>query len=167
MSSAPGTPVPSGPAAALARLGERLPAPPAPLGAYVPVRVAGDLLFTSGMLPMRDGAVAFTGRVGAELTVDQAREAALLCARNAVAALAAALGGVEGLARVREVVQVTGHVLSAEGFSDQPAVVDRASTWLTEVFGEAGRHTRLALGAFALPRNAAVELALVVRIGPA
>lgn len=156
----------SGPAAALARLGEALPAPPAPLGAYVPVRQAGDLLFTSGMLPMRDGKVAYTGRVGAELTVDQARQAAVLCARNAVAALAAALGGVEGLSGVTEIVQVTGHVLSAEGFSDQSAVVDGASAWLAEVFGEAGRHTRLALGAFALPKNAAVELALVVRIGP-
>jgi enamine deaminase RidA (YjgF/YER057c/UK114 family) len=157
----------SGPAAALARLGEELPPAPAPLGAYVPVRQAGDLLFTSGMLPMRDGKVACTGRVGAEVTVEQAREAAVLCARNAVAALAAELGGVAGLAKVREVVQVTGHVLSAEGFSDQSAVVDGASAWLTEVFGEAGRHTRLALGAYALPRNAAVELALVVRIGPA
>jgi len=157
----------SGPAAALARLGEALPAPPKPLGAYVPVRTAGDLMFTSGMLPMRDGRVAYTGRAGAELSVGEAKEAAVLCARNAVAALAAALGGIEGLSRVREIVQVTGHVLSAEGFSDQPAVVDGASTWLLEVFGEAGRHTRLALGAFALPKNAAVELALVVRIGPA
>jgi enamine deaminase RidA (YjgF/YER057c/UK114 family) len=157
---------PTGPAAALIRLGERLPAPPPALGAYVPVRAAGDLWFTSGMLPVRDGKVAFVGRVGAELTVDQGKQAAALCARNAVAALADALGGVEALTRVREIVQVTGHVLSAEGFCDQPAVVDGASTWLTEVFGEAGRHSRLALGAFALPKNAAVELALVVRIGP-
>jgi len=154
----------TGPAAALARLGERLPPPPAALGAYVPVRAAGDLMFTSGMLPVRDGEIAFTGRVGAERTVDEGRQAAALCARNAVAALADALGGVEGLSRVTEIVQVTGHVLSAEGFSDQPAVVDGASTWLVDVFGDAGRHSRLALGAFALPKNAAVELALVVRI---
>jgi enamine deaminase RidA (YjgF/YER057c/UK114 family) len=154
----------TGPAAALARLGERLPSPPAALGAYVPVRTAGDLLFTSGMLPVRDGEIAFTGRVGAERTVDEGRQAAALCARNAVAALADALGGVDGLSRVTEIVQVTGHVLSAEGFSDQPTVVDGASTWLADVFGDAGRHSRLALGAYALPKNAAVELALVVRI---
>ena len=155
------------PAAALARMGIRLPDPPAPLGAYVPVRTVGDMLYTSGMLPMRDGAVAYTGRVGAELSVAQGAEAAELCARNAVAAVAAELGGVDQLARVRQIVQVTGHVLCAAGFADQPAVVDGASRWLAAVFGERGRHTRLALGAFALPKGAAVELALVLRIEPA
>lgn len=155
---------PPDPAAALARMGERLPRPTAPLGAYVPACTVGDLVFTSGMLPIRDGRVAYAGRVGADLSVGEGAEAAALCARNAVAALAAELGGVRGLSRVRRIVQVTGHVRSAEGFSDQSGVVDGASRWLAEVFGDRGRHTRLALGAFALPRGAAVELALIVHI---
>lgn len=154
------------PAAALARMEGGLPAPPKPLGAYVPVLTVGDVLYTSGMLPIRDGAVAYAGRVGEALTVTQGAEAAELCARNAVAAVAAALGGVEGLARVRRIVQVTGHVLCGPDFTDQPAVVDGASKWLAAVFGERGRHTRLALGACALPKGAAVELALVLAIEP-
>jgi len=155
------------PARALADLGVTLPPVPTPLGGYVPALVAGDLAHTSGMLPVRDGLVAYTGRLGADLTVAEGAEAARLCAVNAVAALAAVLGGVEGLARVERLVQVTGHVCSADDFFDQPAVVDGASVWLAVVFGDAGSHTRLALGAWCLPKNAAVELALVARIRPA
>lgn len=154
------------PQAALAGMEGGLPAPPKPLGAYVPVHTVGDMLYTSGMLPIRDGAVAYAGRVGQDLTVAQGAEAAELCARNAVAAIAAALGGVAGLRRVRRVVQVTAHVLCGPDFTDQPAVADGASNWLAAVFGERGRHTRLALGASALPKGAAVELALVLAIEP-
>jgi enamine deaminase RidA (YjgF/YER057c/UK114 family) len=154
------------PARVLADLGVTLPPVPTPIGAYVPARIDGDLVFTSGMLPVRDGVVAYTGRVGADLTVTQGAEAARLCALGAVAALAEALGGVEALRRVAGIVQVTGHVCSAQDFHDQPAVVDGASDWLGVVFGDEGRHTRLALGAYVLPKNAAVELALVARIRP-
>lgn len=150
----------------LADLGTVLPPCPEPLGVYVPVVKAGDLLFTSGMLPLRDGELAYTGRVGAERTVAEGADAARLCAENALAALAGRLGGVGALSRVRRVVQVTGHVLCVPDFQDQPRVLNGASEWLAEVFGEAGRHTRLAVGAFALPKNATVELAVVVQIQP-
>lgn len=152
------------PARVLADMGVTLPSVPTPLGAYLPALAEGEWVHTSGMLPVRDGIVAFTGRVGAERTVAEGTEAARLCALNAVAALAAALGGPEGLKRVARIVRVTGHVASAPDFLDQPAVVDGASAWLAAVFGERGRHTRLALGAYVLPRNATVELALVARI---
>jgi enamine deaminase RidA (YjgF/YER057c/UK114 family) len=155
------------PERALADLGVSLPPVPAPLGVYLPARLAGDLLFTSGVLPVRDGIVAYTGRVGDDLTPGEGAEAARLCAVNAVAALADALGGTGGLRRVAAIVQVTGHVCSAPDFFDQPAVLNGASEWLAAVFGDAGRHTRLALGALVLPKNAAVELALIVRVRPA
>jgi len=154
------------PARVLADMGLALPPVPTPLGAYVPALAEGDLVHTSGMLPVRDGLVAFTGRVGAERTPSEGAEAARLCALNAVAALASVLGGPEGLIRVQRIVRVTGHVCSAPDFLDQPTVVDGASAWLAAVFGERGRHTRLALGAYVLPRNATVELALVARIAP-
>jgi enamine deaminase RidA (YjgF/YER057c/UK114 family) len=154
------------PARVLADMGVVLPPVPTPLGAYVPALADGELIHTSGMLPVRDGVVAFTGRVGSERTVADGTEAARLCALNAVAALASVLGGPEGLKRVQRVLQVTGHVASAPDFFDQPVVVDGASAWLAAVFGEGGRHSRLALGAYVLPRNATVELALAVRIAP-
>ncbi|MDH4228419.1 MAG: RidA family protein [Nitrospirota bacterium] len=149
----------------LSELGCVLPTAPLPLGAYLPVLESGELVFTSGMLPMIDGRVMFTGIVGGSgHDVTEGAEAARLCAMNAVAALAAHLGGLDGLDRVEQIVQVSGHVLSAPGFCDQPQVLNGASEWLFQVFGETGRHTRMALGAFALPRNATVELALVARL---
>jgi enamine deaminase RidA (YjgF/YER057c/UK114 family) len=154
------------PARVLADMGLTLPAVPTPLGAYLPALLDGDLIHTSGMLPVRDGGIAFTGRVGDERTVAEGAEAARLCALNAVAALASALGGPEGLKRIARIVQVTGHVASSPDFFDQAGVVDGASAWLAAVFGERGRHTRMALGAFVLPKNATVELALVARLAP-
>ena len=150
----------------LADMGVVLPPCPVPLGAYLPVLVADGLVFTSGMLPLVDGQLACTGRVGQERTIEEGAEAARLCALNAVAALAAHLGGVAELDRVARIVQVQGHILSAPGFEDQPQVLNGASEWLAAVFGETGRHTRLALGAFALPKNATVELALIARVYP-
>lgn len=141
-----------------------LPESPAPLGAYVPALAAGDLIYTSGMLPLADGKLTHTGPVGAVHTVEEGAKAARLCARNAVAAVADLLGGVAELDRITRVVQVTGHILCAPDFSEQPAVLNGASEWLAELFGEGGRHTRLALGAHALPKNATVELAMVVQV---
>jgi len=154
-------------AARLAAMGITLPPCPTPLGSYVPALTDGDLIVTSGMLPLVDGKLAYTGAVGDVHDLAAAAEAARLCALNAVAAVASELGGVEGLSRVKRVVQVIGHVLSAPGFDQQPAVLNGASEWLAAVFGERGRHTRMALGSHALPLNATVELALVVRVDPA
>jgi len=119
------------------------------------------------MLPLVDGRVAVTGRVGAGRTVAEGAYAARLCAIQALAAIAACLGGgAEALARVVRVEQVVGHVLCAPDCTAQPAVLNGASTFLVEVFGDRGRHTRLALGAHALPLDATVELAMVVRVAP-
>lgn len=147
--------------ARLLALGVALPSPPAPVATYVPAVRSGDLLFLSGMLPMRDGKPAWSGKVGRELTVEQGIDAARLACLNALAVVRAELGSLD---RVVRIVRLGGHVASAEGFTQQPAVVNGASDLLVAIFGEAGRHARLALGAFELPLNAAVELELIVQV---
>ena len=112
---------------------------------------------------MREGVPAWTGKLGRELSVEQGAEAARLACLNALAVVRAELGSLDRVARV---VRLSGHVASAEGFANQPAVVNGASDLLVAVFGEAGRHARLALGAFQLPLNAPVELELIVRVTP-
>jgi enamine deaminase RidA (YjgF/YER057c/UK114 family) len=149
----------------LKAMGVVLPSCPAPLGSYVPAVRDGGLIHTSGMLPLEDGKLTLTGPIGpGGHGVEAGANAARQCAINAVAAIAAELGGVDQLDRVQRVVQVCGHILSVDGFGEQPTVLNGASDWLGELFGEAGRHSRLALGAFALPKNASVEVAVVVRI---
>ncbi|MBI3607816.1 MAG: RidA family protein [Nitrospirae bacterium] len=145
----------------LRALGLELPSPPKPVASYVPAVQSGDLLFLSGILPMRDGKPAWTGKLGRELTVEQGAEAARLACLNALAVIKAHLGSLDRVARV---VRLGGHVASAEGFTQQPAVINGASDLLVAVFGEAGRHARLALGAFELPLNAAIELELIVAV---
>lgn len=149
------------PEARLAALGLELPEPPRPVAAYVPWTRAGDFLFTAGQIPVRDGNVAFRGRVGLDLTVEQGQEAARLCALNALAVVRQALGSLE---RVRQVVRLDGFVNSASGFTDQPRVLNGASELLLAAFGDAGRHARLAIGVAELPLDAAVEIALVVAV---
>jgi enamine deaminase RidA (YjgF/YER057c/UK114 family) len=145
-------------------LGLELPAPPQPQGWYVPVARSGPLAFVSGQLPMRDGKVAVTGCVGAGLSLDQGRDAARLCLLNILAALE---GNGVPLASIRRVVKLTGFVQSAPDFHDQPAVLNAASELLTDLFGEAGRHARAAVGVNALPRDAAVEIEAVFEIAQA
>ena len=145
----------------LGELGLSLPAVAAPAGAYVPAVRTGDLVFTAGQIPVVDGTIAATGKVGAEVTAEQAAELARVCALNALAAVKAEVGD---LARVRRVVKVVGFVASAPGFAGQPAVLDGASALLGAVFGEAGRHARSAVGVAALPRDVPVEVELVVEV---
>lgn len=141
----------------------RLPQPPAPIGSYVGVVRVGNLLYTSGVLPMQDGQVAYQGALGAwGISVGHGQRAARLCVLNALGLLQHALDG--ELRRVRRVVKVTGFVSSAKDFYDQPAVMNGASDLLAAVFGEAGRHARSAVGVSALPRDASVELELVVEV---
>lgn len=149
--------------ARLAELGLSLPAAAAPAFNYVPVTVWGDLAFVSGQLPKVDGEVRVRGKVGADVSPEEAREAARICALQALACLRQELGSLE---RVERVVKVTGFVASAPGFSGQPAVIDAASDLLTSVFGDRGRHARSAVGVFELPRNAPVEIELIVGIRP-
>ncbi|MGP8161260.1 MAG: RidA family protein [Candidatus Dormibacteria bacterium] len=141
----------------LADLGITLPRPSAPLGSYVPARRAGGLLHLSGHLAKRDGQVV-TGRVGAEVDVESARELARQIALDLVASAAEAAGGPDGLAGV---VKLVGLVRSAPGFDQQPAVLNGASDLLVEIFGEAGRHARTAVGVGELPMGAAIEIEAV------
>jgi enamine deaminase RidA (YjgF/YER057c/UK114 family) len=144
----------------LAELGITLPEAVAPLAAYVPAVRTGDLVFTAGQLPFVDGALPATGKVGAEVTVEQAKELARQCALNALAAVDALVG----IDQVRRVVKVVGFVASAPGFTAQPAVINGASEVLGEIFGEAGKHARSAVGVAELPLDTPVEVEIVVEV---
>ncbi len=132
-----------------------LPAVTTPVGAYVPALRHGDLLFLSGHVPLVDGKVAFTGKVGDERTLEEAIEAARVCALNAVAVAAHAADGIDHIARV---VKVVVYVASAAGFTDQHKAANGASNVLADIFGEAGRHARAAVGVAELPLNSTVEV---------
>src|SRR5262249_2679553 len=142
-------------------LGITLPAAVAPLASYLPAVRTGDLVYTSGQLPIVDGALVATGKVGAEVPVDAAAGHARTCVLNALAAVDALVG----LDAVRRAVKVVGFVASAPGFGGQPQVVNGASALLGEVFGAAGQHARSAVGVAELPRNAPVEVELIVEVG--
>jgi enamine deaminase RidA (YjgF/YER057c/UK114 family) len=151
------------PESRLEELGITLPAPPAPAGAYVPATRAGNLVFTAGQLPLEAGELTLRGKVGDTVGVDEAREAARMCAMNALAAASTQTGGVAGISRI---VKVTGFVASAPGFNEQPQVINGASEFLGEIFGDAGPHARSAVGVAELPMDAPVEVELVVETTP-
>ncbi len=146
----------------LRQLGIELPAAPKPVANYIPAVQAGALLFLSGVIPLRDGQVVVTGKLGRELTVEQGKEAARIALLNALAIIRQELGSLD---RVGKIVRMVGHVASAEGFVQHPAVINGASDLLVQIFGEAGRHARVALGAAELPLNAPIELELIVQVG--
>jgi len=152
----------SSPEERLAELGLSLPTDTAPLAAYVPAVRSGDLVFTSGQLPRLDGELTHVGKVGAEVTPDQAKEAAQACALNAIAVVKAEIGD---LGKVRRVVKVVGFVASAPDFTGQPGVVNGASELLGKVFGDAGVHARSAVGVAALPLDVPVEVEMIVEVG--
>lgn len=145
----------------LQQLGIVLPPAPRPVGSYVPACQAGDLVFVSGVLPFQEGKILQPGKVGRDLSIEEGQAHARIAAINALAILQQELGD---LSRISRVVRLTGHVASAEGFADQPAVINGASDFLVEVLGEKGRHARLALGAFELPLHASIELELIVQV---
>ncbi|HEY5649684.1 MAG TPA: RidA family protein, partial [Nitrospiria bacterium] len=147
--------------ARLTRLGISLPPAPRPVANYVPCLRSGNLLFTSGILPMREGKLLFEGKVGGERSLEEGREAAREAVLNALAVVRDELGDLGKIARV---IRLTGHVASAPGFIQQPAVLNGASDLLVELFGEAGRHTRVALGAAELPLNSPIEIELVFQL---
>jgi enamine deaminase RidA (YjgF/YER057c/UK114 family) len=146
----------------LAELGIILPPPPQPVASYVPVKVVGDLAWVAAQIPMQDGAVTVAGKVGGEVTTDDANAGARRCALQALAALQAALGTLD---RVKGIVKLDVFVASAPGFTDHPEVANGASDILVEVFGDEGRHARAAVGVPELPLGAAVEVALLVQVG--
>jgi enamine deaminase RidA (YjgF/YER057c/UK114 family) len=149
------------PAERLAALGLTLPPVAAPGGAYVPAVRAGQFVYTAGQIPAVDGKVLAVGKVGGEIGVADAAGLARTCALNALAAAAAAAGGLDA---IRRIVKVTGFVASAPGFTGQPQVVNGASELLIDVFGEDGRHARSAVGVAELPLGVPVEVELIAEV---
>lgn len=141
--------------------GFELPSAPDALGSYVPAVRAGSLVFTAGQLPLRAGALVTSGTVGAEVSPETARECAAQAALNALAAAST----VCSLDEVVRVVKLTGYVSSAPVFTGQPGVVDGASEVILAAFGDAGRHARVAVGVAALPKDAPVEIEVILEVG--
>ena len=146
----------------LAALGLKLPGVVAPVAAYVPAVRTGSYVYTAGQLPIVDGALPASGKVGAEVSTDEAAALARICALNALAAVSSVAGG---LSAIRRVVKVTGFVASAPGFTDQPVVINGASELLQDVFGDAGKHARSAVGVAVLPKDSPVEVELIAEVG--
>lgn len=145
----------------LAALGLTVPQVTIPLAAYVPAVRTGNLIFTSGQLPMIEGTLAATGKVGGPVTPEEATELAKVCALNAIAAVRSIIGDLDKVVRV---VKVVGFVASTPEFTGQPAVVNGASNLLKEAFGDAGVHARSAVGVSALPLDAPVEVEMIVEV---
>lgn len=145
----------------LAELGIELPTVAAPLAAYVPATQSGAHVYVSGQLPFVDGALAATGKVGAEISPEEGKAHARTCALNALAAV----HGLVGIEAVVRVVRVGGFVAAAEGFTAIPAVVNGASELFGEVFGDAGKHARAAVGVAELPLGAPVEVEVIFEVG--
>lgn len=138
-----------------------LPSPPVPVANYVPVRQVGNLVFTSGQTPARDGVLTISGKLGSEVSIEEGQQASAAAVLNCLSALRQHLGSLD---RIVSVVTLTGYVASAEGFSEQPAIINGASLILEKAFGERGRHARAAVGVAELPGNAPVEISLVVEV---
>lgn len=143
----------------LAELGLELPNVATPAGAYVPAVISGNLVFTAGQIPLVDGVLMATGKVGSEISPEFAKEIAQRCALNALAAIKSVIGD---LSRIKRVVKVVGFVASTPEFTGQPGVLNGASELLGKVFGDAGLHARSAVGVASLPLDAPVEVELIV-----
>ncbi|MCQ8190872.1 RidA family protein [Streptomyces rugosispiralis] len=145
----------------LAGLGLTLPAVAAPLASYVPALRTGPYVYTSGQLPLVEGKLGVTGKVGAEVTPEEAKDLARVCALNALAAVKSAVGDLDRIVRV---VKVVGFVASASDFTGQPGVINGASELLGEALGDAGVHARSAVGVAVLPLDAPVEVEIQVEV---
>lgn len=145
----------------LAELGIELPPAATPIASYVPVRITGDHAFVSGQVPIDDGVLLSQGKLGADVTIEEGQEAARRCALQALSALRNVLGSLDD---VRGIVKLDVFVASAPEFTDQPRVANGASDVLVEIFGDEGRHARVAVGVAELPLGASVEVAVIARI---
>ncbi len=141
-------------------LGIKLPTPPTPAGSYVPVIRTGNLLFVSGQIPMEDGKVIYRGKVSDE-NLEIAQKSAKMCAINIIAQLKREISDLEKITRI---VKISGFVNSVSGFSQQPKVINSASDLFFEIFGEKGKHSRIAVGVASLPLNAMTEIDAIVEI---
>ena len=138
-----------------------LPEAPKPVAAYIPAKQSGKLVFTAGQLPMVNGELISKGLLGQDVEIEEANKAARICTLNALAAIKGVIGDLD---RIKQIVRVVGYVASVHTFTQQPAVVNGASELLLEIFGEAGKHARSAVGMAALPLNASVEIELTVEV---
>jgi enamine deaminase RidA (YjgF/YER057c/UK114 family) len=145
----------------LGELGLVLPDAPKPVAAYIPAKQSGKLVFTAGQLPMVNGELISKGFLGQEVAIEDAIKAARVCTLNALAAIKGVIGDLD---RIKQIVRVVGYVASIPTFTQQPAVVNGASELLLEIFGDAGKHARSAVGMAVLPLNASVEIELTVEV---
>ena len=142
-------------------LGFEIPQPPKPLAAYIPALQIGDMVFTSGQVPIEKGELKYAGKIGEDLTVEQGQKAAEICALNGLSAIKSVINDLE---KIEQIIKVTVFVNSAKGFTDQPNVANGASELLAKIFGEAGKHVRSAVGVNELPIDAAVEIEMIVKV---
>ena len=136
-----------------------LPSPPKPAGSYIPVVVSGNMAFVSGQIPIQEGKVAFTGKIPSKQSLEEGQKAAKLCIINALAQIKQELGDLD---RIKKIIRISGFVNSAEDFTKQPFVINAASDLLFEIFGEKGKHSRIAVGVASLPLDSTVEIDMVV-----
>ena len=142
-------------------LGISIPNAPKPAGSYVPIVLTGKLAFVSGQIPIKDGQVVYQGKVGDTQSIDDAQEAAKLCVINGLAQIEAYCGTLDNLEKI---IKISGFVNSTKDFTEHPKVINAASDLLMKIFGEKGRHSRIAIGVSSLPLNATVEIDMVVEI---
>ena len=145
----------------LKSLGITLPEPPKPAGAYIPVVISNQTAFVSGQIPIKEGKVAYKGKVPTEQSMEQAQMAAKLCTINALAQLKSELGTLD---RISKIIRVSGFVNSSQDFIEQPKVINAASDLLYEIFGKKGQHSRIAVGVASLPLGSTVEIDMMVEI---
>ena len=141
-----------------------LPVPPKPAGSYIPVVRTRNLVFVSGQIPIRDGKVEFQGKVPTDASIDTAQKAARLCIINVLAQLKAEIGTLD---KISKIVRVSGFVNSASDFYEQPKIINAASDLLFEIFGDKGKHSRIAVGVSSLPMNSTVEIDLIAEVSQA
>ena len=145
----------------LKELGIIIPNAPKPAGSYIPVVLSGKLAFVSGQIPIKDGQVIYQGKVGTAQSIDDAQEAAKLCIINGLAQIESYCGTLDNLEKI---IKISGFVNSTKDFTEHPKVINAASDLLMKIFGEKGRHSRIAVGVTSLPLNATVEIDMVVEI---
>ena len=142
-------------------LGFTLPETVKPLAAYIPAIRTGDYVYTSGQVPFANGELKYGGKIGFDLSLEEGQKAAELCTLNALSAIKGVTGDLD---KIEQIVKVTVFVNSADGFTDQPKIANGASEFLGKIFGEAGKHTRSAVGVNELPVNSAVEIEMIVKV---
>lgn len=142
-------------------LGFEIPQLPKPLAAYIPALHIGDMVYTSGQVPIQNGELKYAGKIGEDLTVEQGQKAAEICALNGLSAIKSVINDLDKIDRI---IKVTVFVNSADGFTDQPIVANGASELLGNIFGDAGRHVRSAVGVNELPIDSAVEIEMIVKV---